>query len=357
MDKRLIFSFVLLSLVGISFLTMVSAKLSGQDDLTNSIPVHKGWNLVAGFEPSKNILPESEIKGSDISAMWYYSPIQKKYVEIHPDLDLEGLDGEDDDYVLTSAMWLYSTKDGVLTYYVPDDISYLEDREMHSGWNFVTFGLDFYDNDFDGVKGTCDISKAYWFDPKDQNWIDLEDGSDLFEEEDLTGTGFILKVSNNCKLGSSGSSLNPPEVPSDESKWNNYVYESDIEELDYVDSDVEGDCDLYNDISEGECKYFGAEYHLGDDDIYLVALQGYIWLSLDDYINYMKSNYRGSIEKGDFGGDFYFVGNNLISWYSDEAIITIIVPENFENAGDNIEDLIGVYMAKYPSELNFEVDG
>tara|TARA_Y100000310_G_C20695757_1_gene825578 strand:- start:1592 stop:1849 length:258 start_codon:yes stop_codon:yes gene_type:complete len=80
MKRKVLMPIVLLTLLSLAI--FVSAGLSSSGDLTNSIKINRGWNLVPGFQPSKNILSSSEIQESNINAMWYYSPLQKKYIQI-----------------------------------------------------------------------------------------------------------------------------------------------------------------------------------------------------------------------------------------------------------------------------------
>jgi len=150
---------------------------------------------------------------------------------------------------------------------------------------------------------------------------------------------------------------NKPLTPNKNSDWNNYVYEKDIKTLEYFHTDVAGDCDIFPTITTSNCVYYGGEYHLNGDSskTYLSAIQFYDSLTVEEYVDYVETEYAENLQKGDyFTDDFYFIGQNIISWYSDNKVIAIAFPGDISDSGDLVEDLIGIHTNEYPSGLKFE---
>ena len=207
------------------------------------IYVEEGWNLVAGIFPQEGLKSDSEIGLKDIGVVWYYSPVFKKYYQLHPNNEIDNLPVEigrqlDEDVILTSAMWIYSEKSGLLKYSTLEDYPELENRELISGWNFVTITPDMtadlgiegqYLYSMEVVKGTCDIEKIYAWEtsgPDARSWVELNLLYEYFESFD--GYGIVIKVSDNCKLGRSGSGVSPPGLPGGNGITGDYDVDKDI---------------------------------------------------------------------------------------------------------------------------------
>ncbi len=141
--------------------------------------------------------------------------------EIHPDMDIPSIKGDGDDLVLSSSMWLYSDKGGILEYSVPDDMPLIENRQVYSGWNFVSIVPELNGKSFEDIKGNCDIQRIclYNWMPSgnpDEGW-ECDSPIAVFSSDkfsNLNGRGVLIKVSSNCNLGSfSGNTEQPPQVP------------------------------------------------------------------------------------------------------------------------------------------------
>ena len=71
MEKRIILLISLVFLLG--FVIFVSANvMTGGNDSPYIVQadVFEGWNIIAGISPNEAILNDSEIKKSDIKAVW-----------------------------------------------------------------------------------------------------------------------------------------------------------------------------------------------------------------------------------------------------------------------------------------------
>jgi hypothetical protein len=234
MNEKLIGVIAILVLVSLGIFVSASMIIDNElikdmradpDSYIVSIELIKGWNIIAGTLPEEGIFPDSEIQSSDIKAMWYYSPIQKKYYQIHPEVDMSITD--DDDYVLTTAMWIYSEKKGTLKYSTLEDYPSLENRQLYAGYNFFTITPNMT-IDINSVgpeeeekytlnylNGTCNIQSAYGWDNHEisggGNWDKIE--MDFPFSLNLQGVGILIKVSSDCTLGTSTGGTTPPGLP------------------------------------------------------------------------------------------------------------------------------------------------
>lgn len=220
----------MLTVSGFVVATMVSQP-NGEYEV--SIELIEGWNIIAGTMPEDGILADSEIQLSDIGAMWYYSPKSKEYIEVYPNPELSKLQQADDDIVLTSAMWIYSKKQGIFKYSTLEDYPELSQRQLFAGWNFLSITDDMTidinsagpeEEDrytLNAMSGACDFTAVYAYgkDGGEVKWMDLLNNPNFMDSEplgkELAGMGLVVKVSSDCNLGSSGGT-NPPALPEGE---------------------------------------------------------------------------------------------------------------------------------------------
>lgn len=202
----------------------VFASMSGQidDNYIVEIDIQKGWNIVAGIMPGEAILSDSDIQKEDISVVWYYSPIQKEYFQIYPNLEMDAL-SDDDDFVLTSAFWIYSNKSGTLRYDTLEDYPSLSDRKLYKGYNFVTITPNMINEAEEDIStrdlfGGCDVSRAYVFDgdsaSSERYWLEFNVDEDGLDQSGMAGYGFLVKVNGDCYIdGPNSSASTPPSLP------------------------------------------------------------------------------------------------------------------------------------------------
>lgn len=194
---------------------------------TVKVSLLEGWNVISGLIPQDSIVANSWIKQEDISAVWYYSPLQKKYIQVYPNTDWEGIMKDDEDFVLTSSMWVYSKKAGPLEYILLEDYPQLNQRMLYKGWNFVTATVDMYSGTYnpnegypgeyfswEAIEGTCKYEKIYFWNSFEKRWDNVDPGLkiEFYDFDDFLWNGFLVKTANNCHLGKTATP-SPPAMP------------------------------------------------------------------------------------------------------------------------------------------------
>lgn len=229
MNKKFILPFALITLLGLAvFVSALDGVMTGGNDkpYTVEVSVEKGWNIIAGIMPNEAITADSEIKASNLKAVWYYAPNLKKYIQVYPETS-DLFSQVDDDVALTSAMWVYSDKAGRLKYSTLEDYMPLDLRELSAGYNFVTITPDMYVGVLDGagydyeyfiwnkIKRDCNLQSIHAWNPETKGWITVDANMNFGEEiNDFIGMGMVVKVLNNCKLSRPTDGVNqPPQLP------------------------------------------------------------------------------------------------------------------------------------------------
>ena len=209
MNKKVILLMSLMLLVG--FAVFVFAE-------ELRIPIQKGWNLVYGLNGAKtptDILSGSEIQSQNIKAIYVYLPQINNYGRVHPNPEVDKiLQYLTVDEVENSVFWVYSDKSGNAKFNVDTPIYQFDQRVLNQGWNFVGITADMIpgpqDTNLKDIKGNCNIEKSYFWIAETQKWEKAPIEYAQLEERSL-GSGWIIKVSNNCRLGKSGGEV--PSVP------------------------------------------------------------------------------------------------------------------------------------------------
>lgn len=234
MKSKFILSISLVLLVAL--VVVVSAKMTpySDDSLSNKanynieVPVSEGWNLMASspiWDEKFTGTSDSEIKQSNIKAVFYYFRHENKYLQMHPNNKevenyLRNAQGKSDEmlYFAQSPVWVYSDKTGVLKYQRSDFPKWSDSSNvlsLSSGWNFVTITPEMVGESLNTLKGTCNIDKSYIWD-SGHRWENVPfEGK--FNNEVLGGNGMLIKVSSDCKLALGGRSsiTPPPSIPVD----------------------------------------------------------------------------------------------------------------------------------------------
>ena len=109
------------------------------------------------------------------------------------------------------AFWVYSDKSEKTEYWLEDSPIQFDKRQLYTGWNFFGVTPDMYDKTLQEIKGDCNILNSAWWSSMQQSWqINL---SEKRFNNQILGQGIIINVESNCKLGTGGSSVNPPQIP------------------------------------------------------------------------------------------------------------------------------------------------
>jgi len=231
MNKKILMPIALMVLVCGVILVSATMSLINSSSLQykTSIPLNKGWNMVASFHPDTSIIiGESQIQKEDIKAMYWYSPLHNKYFQVYPKHELEDYlkanYGSERDRMLTliskSAFWVYTEKEGNLVYsYSLKDGGDIDKINLETGWNFIAITPVLLNKKWSDIDGHyCNIQRAYWWSDKEKSsgsWIDVYQVDEIFKYSENIGSGIIVKVSQPCtiQVPMDGDFINPPQIP------------------------------------------------------------------------------------------------------------------------------------------------
>ncbi|MBU0957727.1 MAG: hypothetical protein KKF56_02855 [Nanoarchaeota archaeon] len=236
--NRLIMINIIFGILLVGVLGIVMGAYNNTTE-TIRIPIEKGWNLIplSSGELSKKV--DSPIEISDFKYIFLYDYgdeeyklIQEDGEEVTPPGGVHGGWIEDNDmkYYLGGSVWAYSENPGDMMLSWRGINSLYKDYsnwEMVRGWNFMHVVPNMVSKQLSEIKGSCDIEKiAVW---QHQDWTvvspstlgDHQDTAGLSWDELViadtnldVGLGMIIKVSSDCRLGSSGDGgSNPPSLP------------------------------------------------------------------------------------------------------------------------------------------------
>ena len=77
--------------------------------------------------------------------------------------------------------------------YETDDVISMTERELNSGWNFVSVTENALGQSLNDLKGTYNIQKAYYY---LEGYQELDLSMDF--PTDMSSQGLLIKVSNAC---------------------------------------------------------------------------------------------------------------------------------------------------------------
>lgn len=192
-----------------------------------SIDIHKGWNLIPAYaEELQKDKANLEIKFSDFKYGYIYDIEKKAYVFVLKDGDWTQRDFGLGEWVLTASMWVYSEKQGsyILRYGdsgFNNNLFELNKYNLKKGWNFIFATPEMIGYSMNEIKGTCNYNKiyTYGYEAGNVDWMDLLNNPNFMDEKltsNSVGYGLVIKVSSDCQLGTSSSSVSPPSLPGTE---------------------------------------------------------------------------------------------------------------------------------------------
>jgi|TARA_B100000315_G_C14547311_1_gene573888 hypothetical protein len=383
MNKKIIMPIALLTLI--SLVVFVSATMDIKEEYTTGnkyeveIHVEKGWNIISGMYDVREIMVDSEIKKEDIGAIWYYSPILRKYLNMHPNMNEDDF-GDDityfegDDPVLTSAKWLYSKKAGLLKY---STIRFdkVNERKVVKGWNFIRITPEFLGKTLNEIKGSCNIEKAYAWDIGTQDWDDDLVISDWkFNEETIVepGRGFVIKSLNNCIFKTSSGTTPPPlpgtgngeenGLPHDDSEANikRIFFQEQISSYTLDDFTYDGgDCGELNGV-EVCADSARIEYFSEIEDKMIHVLPILVSKGREAYVDYLEGMAIETLSNGlmklEERWELAWVSDNYLFMTQDYTYIKN--PDGSAESSPNTADVDNVviqhFLDKYPPVLNCE---
>ena len=209
-----------------SVLAIINGMTPGrQNEMDTSyeigVKVEEGWNLLLGVgvvtDLSGGYIRGGDIQIGDINTIWAFIPSTQEYARVYPDPETSKLQSIDDDELLSTAFWLHSDKAGYLRFQ-SEPILNINQRNIYGGWNFVGISPEFRGRNFADIFTGCNVEKSYLYNNRiysghiSPSWDKIY-GSTAFSE-DTEGVGFVVKVSNACKMTSTGTSTGaPPTLP------------------------------------------------------------------------------------------------------------------------------------------------
>jgi len=182
------------------------------------VPIYKGWNLVYSFM-NPDQLEGQGFEAKNIKAVYGFLPDTQEYVRFYPNPDMNKINQMDGDQLRNTAFWVYSDSEtgkefngiyNAIEYWLYENPIPYNERQIYKGWNFVGITSNMIGKNLNELKGNCNIEKSYAWWAKRQNW-DLIDMNDAPFSQNVIGQGIVLKVTENCKLGTSSGTI--PTVP------------------------------------------------------------------------------------------------------------------------------------------------
>lgn len=188
----------------------------------SSFKFMNGWNLVHGL-PNPEWLSGGNIGLSNIKVIYGFSPLTQEYIRFYPQPEESKLSSQNtrvDSMISATAFWVYIDSPagwGESEYWTLEPNEELN-KQMVEGWNFVSILPNYIGKSFGELKGSCDIQKLYWWQPRDQQFNNIlsdKDRMEVLRYSENIGSGLLIKVPESCTLliGTSGNSGNIPNIP------------------------------------------------------------------------------------------------------------------------------------------------
>ena len=226
--EQIFFVFALFLLV--SFIGIVSSFDTDDVEYRGSVSVEKGWNLLTFYSMDfSNFLGDNRLyeslRDDGVIAVYLYDEYSRDYIKLYPNLEkekheryLESIGDVEEDIgslgeysrISNAAMWIYMKWSRQFQYKTLDGPMPINFIELKGGWNLLSVHPSMVGKNIDDIKGECSISKFGYWDAEEQKWEDRRD--DEFTS-DMIGTGFAIKVREDCKMEDSESSIEPPSLP------------------------------------------------------------------------------------------------------------------------------------------------
>lgn len=184
----------------------VPADAPSEPVFSGSVSMSRGWNLVSKFLFDRVSDVRSDCTSSSVRAAHYYEPVGRRYVALGK--DAPRLSGSR--YASGGALgsvWVKMAGSCNVAFSLPAGGWLSGDSRLARGWNLVGVVPDFAGLSLNDVAGSCDVRSAFFWDASSKRW----ERAELFSAGDV-GRGLVLRVADECVLGSGGDS--PPELPS-----------------------------------------------------------------------------------------------------------------------------------------------
>lgn len=223
MDSKFVLLITLIFFVGLSiFVVAASSSLDFGGSTVNGkiieakIDFQKGWNLIYGLG-NPLWLSGGTIEPSNIKAIYALDYTTQTYVRVYPNPEKKLKDLREDYLLSVTAFWVYSDKAGSSSYYSFEPFP-LNERRLTKGWNMIgltdNMRMGYSEVFFKDIKGDCEVERAYlYLGEENRPWMDFTQVGEI--DSRVIGKGIIIKVANDCKLGSQKAEIPtvPPALP------------------------------------------------------------------------------------------------------------------------------------------------
>lgn len=188
----------------------------------------KGWNLIPLWGGDSNF-PNTCGDNYLGKAIFIWSPTEKKYIggkweQVSGDSEVTRIFNRDRD-----NMYYYAQNEFGAAFVLRDSdceatariySSIKEDElpkfKIPAGWNFIAIHPWMVGRSFGEFLGTCDVTKAYTFDPV-TGWqggsVSKSDMDNAFVSEQYAGVTYAMKFASDCNFALKITTLVPPPLP------------------------------------------------------------------------------------------------------------------------------------------------
>jgi len=196
-------------------------------DTKGSVRLREGWNMVSVYTFLEAF--ERDDVSETIKAIYFYDREQGDYIRIFPKFQedkwemfvennyySENGDVYSSGALFNSAIWVYSSVDQVINFETEEGPAFLDYVGLKAGWNFLTITPEMIGHSLNEIVGDCNIETLAVWDSIKQSW-DVASSVDYDDNIGESGLwqGFIMKVSNDCRLQSPPTAIAPivPSLP------------------------------------------------------------------------------------------------------------------------------------------------
>jgi len=356
-------------ILAVSLMMILSGVFVYASQIETGASIYKGWNLVYDF-PSPNVLSGS-LEKSSIKAIYAFIPTTQEYARVYPNPENDKIDKIGDEYLEKTAFWVYSDSEtgkdfnGVFNAdeYMAQEPLPVSELNLYKGWNFVAILPEMFGKNLDEIKGSCEVDKAYFWNPEDQKWDSLLEGrlnSNPFNR-DVINLGIALKVSNDCKLGGDSSSPNPPTIPDSNIQFINQNIGQFKFDGPSGQARIENEYNQFplNQMIQGDLATYIAGPPGNSTIVKVVIMQvsGDTNLFLEKVIKvYTDSNFDSQLLSPPAYPNIYKLSaksdakNEIALWMNSDYLLIVHGQSIFVD-GSDAEQIIEDYLNKYPSTL------
>jgi hypothetical protein len=311
--------------------------------------INQGWNLVMGFVDPDEQIVGGDIREDDIIVVYALMSNVQEYARAWPKPEWEKLEAVDEDELLSNGFWVYSDKAGDLEYELFEKPVVVDERQIFKGWNLVGISSDMANNEFKDLVGDCDILGSYGFDGDRQNWQKIFLNQNVVNN--LIGTTWVIKVSENCQLDVPDRVIEIPEFPEiievdEPSEIGTY-------KLNRNGIYSDNDCDTIN--KKNVCINITRLGYQGNEEYDQTEV---ILINYDD-IAIVENDILGDIRNISIVlENVYGIGDTYFIWFAENSYDLIVIEMNDKT---EVDELVRYFYDKYGAvdslvDVNYCVD-